>query len=99
MVLKLRWDRRHQTKRKFENAITDARCWVRNLSTNCALNFIQNTDIVIVLTNTVPKTIGLEWTIVYINNIKSRFPNYISYNNFVETQRKSKYFKVRTEDL
>jgi len=44
-----------------------------DLSTNCAPNFIQNTDILITLENTGAESKGLEFTIAYIN-IKSRFP-------------------------
>jgi len=44
-----------------------------DFSTNCALNFIHNTDILITLGNMSAKNKGLERTIAY-NNIESRFP-------------------------
>jgi len=50
--------------------------------TDCAPNFIQNTDILITITlgNTSAENKGLECTFTY-NNIENRFPNH----DFVST--------------
>jgi len=52
-------------------------------STNCAFNFIQNTDYLIIATlgNTRAENKGLECTIPY-DNIKSIFLNHVFYINF-----------------
>jgi len=44
-------------------------------SKNCASNFIENTDILIIHGITSAENKGLECTITH-NNIKSRFPSY-----------------------
>jgi len=45
-------------------------------STNCAPNFIQNSNILITLGNTNAENKGLECAIAY-NDIKSRFPSHV----------------------
>jgi len=53
----------------------------RKTQTNCAPNYIQNTDILITLGNKSAKNKGLECTIAY-NNIESAFHNHVFYINF-----------------
>jgi len=50
-----------------------------DFSTNYAPNFIENTDILIILGNTSCENKGLECTIA-CNNSKSRFPNHVFIN-------------------
>jgi len=45
--------------------------------TNCASNFIQNTDILTTLGNMSDENNGLECTIAYNNHIESMFANYV----------------------
>jgi len=53
------------------------------LSTNCAPNFIQNTDILITLGITSAENKGLECTISYNNIIECRFPNHVFMSTLV----------------
>jgi len=61
-----------------------------DFSTNCGLNFIQNTDHLITLENTSAKNKGLEhdYTIAYYNNIESRLLNHVFYINFAYIKQK-----------